>query len=115
MIHIAFGLLLGLALGALGYGGHEVLSFNIGLLFSALIASTMSLVLKMMIFKKSFALPIGVIVFKYAFLGIISYMVAATGNFNLALSAVGIFMIVPSALVTGIYYSHRTKNLKAEE
>ena len=76
--HIALGLVIGLLLGSIGKTGNQVLSFNIGLLLSALIVTTLSLVLKMVLFKKSFALPISVIVFKYAFLGVITYMVAAS-------------------------------------
>ncbi|MAF89956.1 MAG: hypothetical protein VX583_03080 [Bdellovibrionota bacterium] len=113
--HIALGLGIGLLLGSIGKTGNQVLSFNIGLLLSALIVTTLSLVLKMVLFKKSFALPISVIVFKYAFLGVITYMVAASGSFDLGLSAVGIFIMAPSMLVAGGYYAYKNKTLEIEE
>lgn len=113
-VHFGLSLCLSFGLAAASFSNEQIISFHVGQLLAALLVSSLSLALRMMLFEKSFALPIGVIVFKYAFLGIISYMLASSGAFDMGLCGLGLFVIVPSSVATGFLYTQKQKKLEIE-
>lgn len=91
----------------------EAESFAVGAMVSALNLVTLVYSWPRILAKKQVALSVGVIVFKFAILGWIIYVVATSQVFHLGWVAAGLALVIPSVLATSLKFSQNTSE-KAE-
>lgn len=103
IIHFLFTII-GMPYFYANYNLLNLISFVSGSFFSAFNVTLLIIVLKALFKKKSVALPVGVIVFKYAVLGIVLYTVAQKEFFNIIYFVVGLSILLPSSLVFSVLY-----------
>lgn len=103
---------LSLALTALIYfktnDQNLVFNFIMGFMFASLVVASLSIVLKGILYKKSVALPLGVIVFKYAFIGILIHMLSSVGLINNVYLIAGVGVLMPSSIMFGYLYTRQS-------
>ena len=92
-------------------GELSFLNFGVGSLLSALLVSSVFIVLKGVFFEKSFALPMVIIVFKYAFIGVFIYMLSSSGMMDNIFLAIGISTLLVSFLIMGIIYQRQGQHI----
>lgn len=85
-------------------------NFLIGSLISALVVSSLVVVLKGILYQKSVALPLGVIVFKYAFTGILIHMLSGVGLIENLPFVTGVSVLMISFLILGSIYQLQQKH-----
>ena len=112
VIHMAFAIVGALLLFCFATP-RETFSFIAGASIAGLNLVTLIYSWPRILAKKQVALSIGVIVFKFAILGWIIYVVATSKQFNLGWVAVGLALVIPSVLATTLKAS-QTSTKKAE-
>lgn len=108
-IHYALSFLITIAIYLRTEDQNLAFNFVLGFLFSSLIVATLSIVLKGILYKKSVALPLGVIVFKYAFIGILIHMLSSVGMINNVYLVAGVGTMVPSSLIFSYLYVRQSQ------
>lgn len=82
---------------------HSIISFLCGFALMGINVALMVFYWSLIFRKKFIALSISVIVFKYAFLGVMIYFAILEGWVTPLAFSLGIGMIVPSALIVAIF------------
>ncbi len=90
-------------------------SFVTGSLLMMLNVAALNFAWGRILAKKQVALPVGVIVIKYAFLGFIIYYVATENLLSVPWFAAGFSLVLTSAVISTIGSSQRTSPEKRED
>jgi hypothetical protein len=89
------------------FGKAPALSFGIGSLLMGMNFVFLHFAWKRILQKKRVALSASVIVFKYATLGFIIYLVSSHNLLNIGWFLVGVGTVVPTAIATAFYQQRR--------
>ncbi|MFK8137383.1 MAG: hypothetical protein AB8E15_03390 [Bdellovibrionales bacterium] len=113
-IHIVLSIVIGAILSFVK-PGTSLISFSAGTMFMLLNVALLIVTLSGMLNKNSVALPIGVIVFKYAILGIFIFMVVEYELLEIADFMIGIGVLLVSAVVFALVYNRLQSNSERED
>lgn len=107
LIHLAVAAPISLLIFLASTDSLLFINFNIGQLFAALFVASSTVLARGILYKKSVALPVGVIVFKYAFIGILILRLSSVGLIHNLYLASGVSILVPCSLILGFIYSRQ--------